>query len=767
MRHLTIKTPGQNPKERYRRDIVDYALISLRIALERAPLNELTKLSLSSVHPSAFIYLRHTSGFGCLPSAVRRWRQIRKMHIAVEAWDFYGPSPGLDHLKMIDDFIRSFSGNLEKFTFTWLGRKGPCPLSLAADPLFAPPRNTQKLFHEVTSPMSPLPPTPPRKPVVFRKVRYLAVRNATMNALQVSDLVNSHRQCVREFDFENVVLIDTGNWDEALAPLMDNTSQSEHWTRHSMATISEVGSICPEVLAEDLPTHSAAVAAVSQELLDLDISLFRDEEGETQESEDIDLPSDIEAARKASLLFPNKLKKRRVTKRRRRRKESRQRREEEADMEQHERRHRRDPSEESLNQPAKEHQPLRRFWHKRSKDSVEEPQTSAITNSTPNNSRQPSNESLNRPQEPPRLVIPHQTSQGRLFGEVESIHSSTSSRRLFGEITPGSGSEPELSHSPIDEQEEDSYYFRPQTPQTPTPKARAMPPSPSSSKSTTAKPMMEISAPILDTSPAMPALLQPTVYDPTAELCSEISAVQRDIEAEEAQRLVAEDAEVQISALRRAKELVLSRLAGRDFYCGGGALNPKPSFRRDNGDSPRKESFGAGSFLSSARFREGLFGRSTSVVNMAPVSTDHRSMDTLGPREYVRAAAADGSPAWALVTGASDGIGRALCFELATQGFNVAVHGRNHAKLKRARNELSRTHPARSFRILVLDAFECHNADAVDLEGIVREVVDDIHLAVAINCADAGPRSTFAPLAHYGRQDILDTIHLNAASRRS
>ncbi|RYP66316.1 hypothetical protein DL770_008823 [Monosporascus sp. CRB-9-2] len=628
MRHLTIKTPGQDPKERYRRDIVDYALISLRIALERAPLNELTKLSLSSVHPSAFIYLRHTSGFGCLPSAVRRWRQIRKMHIAVESWDFYGPSPGLDHLKMIDDFIRSFSGNLEKFTFTWLGRKGPCPLSLAADPLFAPPRNTQKLFHEVTSPMSPLPPTPPRKPVVFRKVRYLAVRNATMNAPQVSDLVNSHRHCVREFDFENVVLIDAGNWDEALAPLMDNTSQSEHWTRHSMATISEVGSICPEVLAEDLPAHSAAVAAVSQELLDLDINLFRDEEAETQESEDIDLPSDIEAARKASLLFPNKLKKRRVTKRRRRRKESRQRREEEADMEQRERRHRRDRSEESLNQPVKEHQPLRRFWHKRSKDSVEEPQTSGTNYSTPNHSRQPSNESLSRPQEPPRLAIPHQTSHGRLFGEVESIHSSTSSRRLFGEISPGSGSEPELSHSPIDEQEEDSYYFRPQTPPTPTPKARAMPSPPSSSKSTTAKPMMEISAPILDTSPAMPALLQPTVYDPTAELCSEISAVQRDIEAEEAQRLGAEDAEVQISALRRAKELVLSRLAGRDFYCGGGgALNPKPSFRRDNSGSPRKESFGAGSFLSSARFREGLFGRSTSVVNVAPVSTDHRSMD--------------------------------------------------------------------------------------------------------------------------------------------
>ncbi|RYP82012.1 hypothetical protein DL769_001769 [Monosporascus sp. CRB-8-3] len=132
-------------------------------------------------------------------------------------------------------------------------------------------------------------------------------------------------------------------------------------------------------------------------------------------------------------------------------------------------------------------------------------------------------------------------------------------------------------------------------------------------------------------------------------------------------------------------------------------------------------------------------------------------------KKYVRAAAAaaaDGSPAWVLVTGASDVIGKAVCFELATQGFNVVLHGRNPAKLERSRDELS---PARSFRILILDAFECHNTDAVDLDGIVREAVDDIRLTVVINCAGAGPRPTFTPLAHYGRQDILDTIHLNAA----
>ncbi|KAI0389056.1 hypothetical protein F5Y17DRAFT_463113 [Xylariaceae sp. FL0594] len=130
---------------------------------------------------------------------------------------------------------------------------------------------------------------------------------------------------------------------------------------------------------------------------------------------------------------------------------------------------------------------------------------------------------------------------------------------------------------------------------------------------------MAISAPILDTSSNMPTLLQPTVYDPTAELCSEITAVQRDLAAEKKRRLMAEDVEVQTSALRRANELVLSRLSrlGKEFENTG----------RDS--SPMKESFGASSFLASARFREGLFGKGGSyAVNDAPITTrDHGSMD--------------------------------------------------------------------------------------------------------------------------------------------
>ncbi|KAL1861421.1 hypothetical protein VTK73DRAFT_7123 [Phialemonium thermophilum] len=384
LRHLTIKTPGQDPKERYRRDIVDYALISLRISLERTNLPKLTKLSFSAVHPSAFNYLRPVPGFGSLPSSTRRWRQIRKLYIAVESWDFYGPAPGLDHLKIIDDYIRLFAPALEKFTFTWLGRRGPCPLALSADPLFAPPRSCKKLFAEVTSPMSPLPARPSRRPIRLPRLRYLHVRNATMTVPQVRVLVDDHKSSLRGLDFDNVALIDGGSWDDALAPLSEGR-MAGIWSRRSMDgdergfRPSKSSSPPPlvrsvsgsAVVASDdgqqLPDSSPAAEAASRELFEVDLDgvVFggandvenceidvenwacgvvdathhntpserpvdpvaetdegetpEEEEGETGSAEDVevvedDLPSDIEAAKQASVGFDMKLKKQRVRK---------------------------------------------------------------------------------------------------------------------------------------------------------------------------------------------------------------------------------------------------------------------------------------------------------------------------------------------------------------------------------------------------------------------------------------------------------------------
>ncbi|KAM0198185.1 hypothetical protein ACHAPA_007283 [Fusarium lateritium] len=449
MRHLTIRCPGQDPRERYRRDIVDYALISLRISLERAPLEKLHKLSLSQLHPAAFNYLRHVNGFGTVPSAGRRWRQINRLSISVDAWDFYGTAPGRDHLKIMDEYIRNLAPNLDKFAFTWLGRKGPCPVALAADPLFAPPRASRKLFHEVTSPMSPLPETPGKGAIYFPKLRYLQVRNAVMNAPQLSHLINSHRPTVKEFDFESVVLSDNGNWDDVLAPI----DTDDAWSRsNSMAAPSEY-SLVTSPSSEHLPSPSAAVTAASRELLDMDLGgfPFGDIENEVIDSfptEEITIDDETLAPMyESDAGFSTKLRKKRSRRRRRK--------------------------------------------HRSSNDDAPE---------TPSPSPKSSLRSLSHRHKPSRPRL--QTSM-----EEESLR-----------------------------------------PRTPVP---------------------NISAPRLISDP-QPVLLQPTTYDPTRRKSTSrdpnegISPVQRNIEQEEAHRLLAEDAAARVSALQKAKAAVLSKLS-REF----------------------------------------------------------------------------------------------------------------------------------------------------------------------------------------------------------
>jgi hypothetical protein len=68
--------------------------------VEHASLPKLSKLSLNSIHPAALLYLRSRLGFGASPASSRCWKQIRKLKLTVEAWDFEDPAPGLDLLNV-------------------------------------------------------------------------------------------------------------------------------------------------------------------------------------------------------------------------------------------------------------------------------------------------------------------------------------------------------------------------------------------------------------------------------------------------------------------------------------------------------------------------------------------------------------------------------------------------------------------------------------------------------------------------------------------
>lgn len=79
-----------------------------------------------------------------------------------------------------------------------------------------------------------------------------------------------------------------------------------------------------------------------------------------------------------------------------------------------------------------------------------------------------------------------------------------------------------------------------------------------------------------------------------------------------------------------------------------------------------------------------------------------------------------GTAPWALVAGASDGIGFAFAQELSHRVFNIVLHGRNSSKLSTCQARLEKESPDRSFRIFVADVTrnpEAAIADFVSIPG--------------------------------------------------
>ena len=215
LKHLIVSTPYQEASQRYRRSIVDYALISLRIAVERSALASLTSLSLLSVHPSAVLYLNPFMGFGANPGSARRWKQIRKLVIHMNT---VTSGPPTDHLQLLHSYIGLFSAAIKIFKFRWLGAKGPCPLSLA----------TEATLREPSPPLAcPRTSNLPPRPIKFKQLRVMEVENTIIDASQISTFITRHRRTLRDFNFEDTHLR-SGTWDEALSPLTD-ISGSESW----------------------------------------------------------------------------------------------------------------------------------------------------------------------------------------------------------------------------------------------------------------------------------------------------------------------------------------------------------------------------------------------------------------------------------------------------------------------------------------------------------------------------------------------------------
>ncbi|KAJ9638139.1 hypothetical protein H2204_004450 [Knufia peltigerae] len=211
LQHLQVSCPGQLAGQRYRKDIVDYALISLRLAIEAANPTQLEMLTLAPIHPGTLLYLRPHLSFGSSPASSRVWSRIRMLDIEMDSFE-YGRDQPADHLKILHSYLQALR-SIEHFNFKWLGHKGPCPLALHIEPCTSRPTSLHcpNACPDSSSKSS-------FRPLKFRRLKRMRLSNATLDADQAAGFIMSHRKVLHEFQFDQCHLR-SGTWDDALAPL--------------------------------------------------------------------------------------------------------------------------------------------------------------------------------------------------------------------------------------------------------------------------------------------------------------------------------------------------------------------------------------------------------------------------------------------------------------------------------------------------------------------------------------------------------------------
>lgn len=109
---------------------------------------------------------------------------------------------------------------------------------------------------------------------------------------------------------------------------------------------------------------------------------------------------------------------------------------------------------------------------------------------------------------------------------------------------------------------------------------------------------------------------------------------------------------------------------------------------------------------------------------------------------------------WAVITGASDGIGRAIADQAAAEGLNVALAARSEGKLRELAAELQRTGGVET-RVIAVDLGKPAGATTI------FDAVADLDVGLAVLAAGFG---TIGPLAEASSDDELDMVAVNVTA---
>lgn len=84
---------------------------------------------------------------------------------------------------------------------------------------------------------------------------------------------------------------------------------------------------------------------------------------------------------------------------------------------------------------------------------------------------------------------------------------------------------------------------------------------------------------------------------------------------------------------------------------------------------------------------------------------------------------------WALITGATDGIGKAFAYQLAKQGLNLILVSRNPSKLKTVSSEIQAEFPETKIKTVVFD----FSGEIVSGIHLIKDAIKGLDVGVLIN----------------------------------
>ncbi|KAI7360741.1 hypothetical protein KC336_g21936, partial [Hortaea werneckii] len=198
LEHLAVDCPGYRSGAKGARNTVDFALISLRFAVERINCHTLQSLSLTSMVPNGLQYLMPHAGYGTTPASTRVWSRIQHLTLRLIT------QGDRKEQQIVHRYLRSFHERLTTLSVCWEGHRGPFPL-ISLPHTATTKARASRVSHKDQTAVQPS--------IRFARLKQLSVCNAQASAADITTLIGSNNKTLHEVELQDVELTE-GEWQD-------------------------------------------------------------------------------------------------------------------------------------------------------------------------------------------------------------------------------------------------------------------------------------------------------------------------------------------------------------------------------------------------------------------------------------------------------------------------------------------------------------------------------------------------------------------------